>query len=436
MIAELVFVGTELLLGEILNTNAQFLSQRLSALGIDSYHQTVVGDNPERLSAVLRQALGRADVVITSGGLGPTMDDLTRETTADVCGLALELLPDVADKLRARFASRGWTMTENNLRQAMAPQGAHVLHNDRGTAPGLVVPASGGKAVVLLPGPPNELRPMFEQQVIPYLTARMGGQPLMLVTRVLRFIDIGESALEDRLKDLIADQRDPNVAPYAKLGECLLRLSTKAPSEGAGLAKMAPLEQAIRDRVGHYLYATGETDLAAAVGTLLQERGLTVATAESCTGGLLAKRLTDAAGSSAHLMAGLVTYSNEAKRTLLGVPGELLDAHGAVSEPVAQAMATGALARCGTDIAVSISGVAGPGGGSDEKPVGTVCFGLAARAAAGVAPDSPTGPNGRGSDVLSFTTTQNFWGSRSDVRERSATFALALIRRFVLQGHI
>jgi nicotinamide-nucleotide amidase len=430
MIAELVFVGTELLLGEILNTNAQFLSQKLSALGIDCYYQTVVGDNADRLACVLRQALARADVVITSGGLGPTMDDLTRETTAAVCGLPLELQPGLLAGLEAFFARRtGRPMPENNRRQAMAPRGSQILHNDRGTAPGLIVPAPGGKAVVLLPGPPNELRPMFEQQVIPYLTGRMGGQPQVLVSRVLRFIDIGESALEDRLKDLIAAQSDPNIAPYAKLGEVHLRLSTKAASEAAGLAKIAPVEQAIRERVGGFIYGLDDTDLAAAVGHLLQERGLTVATAESCTGGLVAKRLTDASGSSAHFRAGIVAYSNEAKRTLLGVPGELLDRHGAVSEPVAEAMALGALARCQTDLAVAITGIAGPGGATPTKPVGMVCFGLAARRGAG-----PGG--GQPDDVVTFTTTQQWWGSRDDVRQRSATFALALIRRFVLRGAI
>lgn len=434
MIAELVFVGTELLLGEILNTNAQFLSQKLSALGIDCYYQSVVGDNEERLAGVLRQALSRADVVITSGGLGPTMDDLTRETTAVVCGLPLELQPDILAGLQAFFAKRtGKPMPENNVRQAMAPRGSKLLLNDRGTAPGLIVPSPEGKPVILLPGPPNELRPMFEQQVIPELTRRMGGKPLLLVSRVLRFVDIGESTLEDRLKDLIAAQTDPNIAPYAKLGEVHLRLSTKAASEEEGLAKIQPVEQAIRERVGQHVYATGEQDLAAAVGGLLQERGLTVAAAESCSGGLLAKRLTDEAGSSAHFLAGFVTYSNEAKRTLLGVPAELLAQHGAVSEQVAEAMALGALARSGADLAVAITGIAGPGGATPEKPVGTVCFGLAARAAAGGA---PLHGGVRPADLLTFSSTQQWWGSRADIRERSATQALALIRRYVLTGKL
>lgn len=425
MIAELVFVGTELLLGQILNTNAQFLSQKLSLLGIDNYYQVIVGDNPRRMAETLRQALGRADVVITSGGLGPTQDDLTRDIAAEVTGRPLALDAALAAELEDWFAQRGRKMSENNLRQCMVPQGATVLPNPNGTAPGLIVPAEGGKAIVLLPGPPNELRPMFDIQVIPFLTARIGGAPLMLVSRTLRFVDIGESLLEDRLKDIISEQQDPTVAPYAQLAEVHLRLSTKAASREEGLARIAPLEARIRERVGKHLYGTDDTTLEEAVGDLLRERGLRLTAAESCTGGLLAKRITDIAGSSDYFLGSFVTYANTAKTRLIGVPDDLLAAHGAVSEPVAAAMATGALAALQADVALAITGVAGPGGGTAAKPVGMVCFGLAAR------PGAAAGTPGNGPPEVRTMTLQ-LWGSRRDIRERSAQNALALLRRYLL----
>jgi nicotinamide-nucleotide amidase len=418
--AELLFVGTELLLGEILNTNAQYLSERLALLGIDVYYQTTVGDNAERLSAAMRQALSRSDVVITSGGLGPTMDDITREMAAEVTGRPLQLDEALLAELQALFERRGRSMAPNNVRQVMVPVGAAVMRNDRGTAPGLIVPAEGEKAIVLLPGPPIELRPMFERQVIPYLTSRIGGTPLTLVSRVLRFIDLGESSLEEALKDLIANQTDPSIAPYAKLAECHLRIATKAIDAQEGLARIAPIEAEIRRRVGQHIYGIDTTPLEEAVGLLLKEHHLTVTTAESCTGGLLAKRLTDVPGSSAYFGSGFMTYSYEAKQEHLGVPKAMLAEHGAVSEQVVAAMAEGALRKAGAQIALAISGIAGPDGGTPEKPVGTVCFALAA-----IGSDSglPTGV---------WTRTLKLWGSRTDVRERSCVTALAMLRRYLL----
>lgn len=414
MKAELLFVGTELLLGEILNTNAQYLSQQLALLGIDVYYQQVVGDNYDRARAVFRQAVERSDVVIASGGLGPTMDDITRDVAADVAGRPLELNAPILTELKAWFGRRGRAMPESNGRQAMVPQGATVVPNDRGTAPGLIIPCDGSKAIVLLPGPPNEFRPMFERQVIPFLTAQMGGTPLALVTRTLRFIDIGESAMEEALKDLIVAQTDPSIAPYAKTGEVHLRLATKAATQEEGLARILPVEQAIRDRLGRHIYGIDGTSLEQAVGGLLKERQLKVTAAESCTGGLIAKRITDIPGSSAYFDFGFVTYSNAAKMQMLMVPEATLAAHGAVSEEVAAVMARGALAAAGADVAVAVSGVAGPDGGTPEKPVGTVCFGLAARGGAVT------------------TKTIHLWGSRTDIRDRTATHALAMIRRHLL----
>lgn len=419
MRAELLFVGTELLLGEILNTNAQYLSQQLANLGIDLYYQSVVGDNWERIAGSLRQALERSDVVITSGGLGPTEDDITREVTAEVTGRPLALHEGWKAFLEGFYASRKRAMPQNNLRQAMVPAGATILHNDRGTAPGLIVPAEGGKAVILLPGPPNELLPLFENQVIPYLTGRMGGQPLTLVTRTLRIVELGESALMERLAPLVDGQTEVTIAPYAKLAECHLRLATKAATVAEGLAMIAPVEAQVRDLVGPYVYGLDSTTLEAAVGELLRTHGLQLSLAESCTGGLIAQRVTAVPGSSDYFGFGLTTYANEAKERLLGVDPGSLATHGAVSEEVAAQMAAGALRVSGADLALSVTGIAGPGGGSEEKPVGTVCFGLAAAGKSGL----PAG---------TWTRTVKFWGSRDDIRNRAAQSALAWIRRYCL----
>ncbi|HYG58035.1 MAG TPA: nicotinamide-nucleotide amidohydrolase family protein, partial [Symbiobacteriaceae bacterium] len=290
---------------------------------------------------------------------------------------------------------------------------------DRGTAPGLIIPAGGDKAIVVLPGPPIEMKPMFQRAVVPYLTGRLGGTPLALVSRVLRFIDIGESALEDALRELIARQTDPSIAPYAKTGEVHLRLATKAPDLQAGMAVIAPVEATIRQQLGHHIYGTDATTLEDAVGQLLRERGLKLTLAESCTGGLIAKRITDVPGSSDYFTMGFATYSNEAKVQFLGVPAATLAEHGAVSEEAVRAMAEGALARTGAGVALAVSGIAGPSGGTADKPVGTVCFGLAGRGAG----ELPAG---------AWSRTVQLWGSRADVRERSATQGLAMIRRYLL----
>lgn len=412
MIVELVFVGTELLLGEILNTNARYLSQQLSGLGIDNFYQVTVGDNPGRLAGVLRTALDRSDVVITSGGLGPTLDDLTREVAAEVAGRPLQLDESVLAGIQAFFQRLGRRMSDNNRRQAMVPEGARVLSNRAGTAPGLIIPA-GQKALILLPGPPRELQPMFEEHVVPYLTERRGGIPELIVSRTLKFCGIGESAVEDSLLDLIRNQTDPNIAPYAKPGEVHLRLSTKALSVAAGLQRIAPVERAIRERLGDFIFGVDDDTLEQAVGAMLRERNLTLALAESCTGGLIGQRITSVAGSSEYFLGSAVVYANSAKTALLGVSPELLTRFGAVSEEVAGAMAEGARRVFGADLALSVTGIAGPGGGTPEKPVGTVCFGLA-------------GPDG------TISKRDLYWGSRADIRERSAQEALVMLRNRLL----
>lgn len=404
MKAELVFVGTELLLGQILNTNAQYLSRRLADLGVDNYYQVVVGDNWERLAGTLRHALERSDLVITSGGLGPTMDDITKEVAAEVLGLPLELHQPSLDHIASFFHHRGRAMTENNRKQAMMPLGARVLANPVGTAPGMVA-EKDGKAIAVMPGPPNEMQPMFESGVVPYILEKTGGRPQVLVAKTLRFSGIGESTLEAKLTDLIANQTDPTVAPYAKLGEVHLRIATKAATREEGLRKLEPLEAEITARASQYLYGHDAEPLEGAVGRLLRQAGQTLAVAESCSGGFLAKRLTDLPGSSDYFLLGAVTYANEAKERVLGVPVEVLAEHGAVSEPVARAMAEGVRRLAGSDWALSITGIAGPGGGTPGKPVGTVWFGLA-------------GP--QGTEVW----TDQLWGSRDDIRRRSAQAAL------------
>lgn len=422
MIAETVFVGTELLLGEILNTNAQFISQRLAALGIDQYQQQTVGDNAQRLAAVLRQALERADVVITSGGLGPTQDDITREVAAAVTGRALALDQAVMDEVSGWFRRAGRPMPVTNDRQAMVPAGATVLPNPVGTAPGLIIPAGDGtppagdgqpRVIILVPGPPHEMARMVEDHVIPYLTGRAGGRPLGIFTRTLRFCGIGESAIEEALGDLMAAQTDPTIAPYAKLGEVHLRLATKAGTAEEARARFAPVESAIRGRVGQYLYGRDDTPLEQAVGAVLRARGQTLALAESCTGGLLAQRITDVAGSSEYFLAGYVTYANAAKQDMLAVPEAVVVEHGAVSEPTVRAMAEGARRRSGATYAVSLTGIAGPGGGTPEKPVGTVWVGLA-------------GPEGTRARLYQLR------GGRAEIRRLAAQYALTYLWHHLL----
>lgn len=434
--AELIFVGTELLLGEILNTNAQYLSQRLAELGIDCYYQVTVGDNAARLAGVLRQSLGRAEVVIATGGLGPTMDDITKETVARVLGLPLELHPPSLERIEETFRRLGRPMSENNRKQALTARGARVLPNDRGTAPGMAVgvppdwtpersEAPGWRAadappawpprrvVIVLPGPPREMVPMFEEGAVPVLLEMLGGEATMLIARTLRFVGIGESDLEHRIRDLMAGQTDPFIAPYAKLGEVHLRLSTKAADRAAGLARIAPVEAAIRERVGGFCYGTDDQTLEQVVGEELRARAMTLAVAESCTGGLLSKRLTDVPGSSDYFLAGLVTYSNAAKESVLAVPAATLGAHGAVSDETALAMAAGARQATGADVAVSVTGIAGPGGGSAQKPVGTVH----------IAVDGPKGP---------WVRRHRFpAGDRAAIRERSAQEALNRLWRYL-----
>ena len=370
---EILSVGTELLLGGTVNLDARLLSQKLSELGLNVYYHTVVGDNPARLEQAVDIAKNRADILITTGGLGPTCDDLTKQVLARCFGKELVLHADLADGLRRWFARRGQTMPENNLQQAMLPAGCTVFPNECGTAPGCAF-ESGGKHVLMLPGPPTECMDMFEKQAKPYLAALSEG---VILSRTLKIFGMGESALESLLRTEMETMTNPTLAPYAKEGECELRITAKADTEAAARTMIAPVEEKLRALLGDLIYGADVPSLEAAVLELLKEKRMTLGTAESCTGGLIAKRMTDLPGSSAVFKGGVVSYCSAVKHSVLGVPQEMLDGYGAVSEQVAKAMAQGARRVLDCDLAVSATGVAGPGSDADGNPAGLVYVALA-----------------------------------------------------------
>ena len=377
--AEILCVGTELLLGDIVNTNATFISQRLAELGISVFRHTAVGDNPARLKAALADALLHADLVITSGGLGPTYDDLTKETVAEYFGAPMELDAHSLERIEGYFKRVGRIMTDNNRKQAMMPRGAVIFDNDYGTAPSLAI--SGGendsKTVIMLPGPPSELVPIFREKIIPYLRERSDR---VLVSRNVHIFGMGESMVESKIEDIMKNSTNPTVAPYCKEGEVRLRVTASAERE-AKAREMCDevIEKISATEVGEYIYGVDIDSLERAVVEFLRERGLTLALAESCTGGLVAKRITDVSGCSDVFMGSCVTYANEAKMRVLGVNAETLEKYGAVSAETAREMAKGARERIGSDVAVSLTGIAGPGGGTAEKPVGTVYLGISTK---------------------------------------------------------
>ncbi len=377
--AEILCVGTELLLGDIVNTNATFLSQRLAELGISVFRHTAVGDNPARLKAALADALSHADLVITSGGLGPTYDDLTKETVAEYFDAPMELDAHSLERIEGYFKRVGRVMTDNNRKQAMMPKGAVIFDNDYGTAPSLAI--SGGendsKTVIMLPGPPSELVPIFREKIMPYLRDRSDR---VLVSRNVHIFGMGESMVESKIEDIMKNSTNPTVAPYCKEGEVRLRVTASAESEDKAREMCDDvIEKISATEVGEYIYGVDIGSLERAVVEFLRARGLTVAFAESCTGGLVAKRITDVPGCSDVFMGSCVTYANEAKMRLVGVKAETLERYGAVSAETAREMARGARERIGSDIAVSITGIAGPGGGTAEKPVGTVYLGISTK---------------------------------------------------------
>lgn len=409
MRAEIIAVGTELLLGQIANTNAQYLSDRLALEGVNVYYHQVVGDNQERLQHVLSLAQTRSDLIVLTGGLGPTDDDLTREALAAFLGRQLQADSDEFQRLRDFFAQLGKEMPINNEKQAMRIAGGRFLPNSRGTAPGQYV-EDRGQHYFLLPGPPTEMRPMVEEQMIPLLRSVM-AQSVTIRSRVLRMFGIGESAMEMAVADILNGQTNPTIAPLASEGEVTLRITARADSEEDAYALIRPVEEQLHQRLGKYIYGIDKESLPVAVGNRLKAKKQTLSLAESCTGGLVATMLTDIPGTSAFFKEGWVTYSNEAKMKQLGVPQEILDVHGAVSEETARFMAQGARREANTDWAISITGIAGPDGGTPEKPVGLVYVAVA---------------GADGTTVKQF----HFHGDRQQIRIRSAKNALySLLKR-------
>lgn len=367
MNAEILAVGTEILLGDIVNTNAQYLAVELASMGIGVLHQAVVGDNPGRLLEAVRQSLSRSDILITTGGLGPTGDDITREIASQALGLPLKCDTESLGRIEKFFARIGREMTDNNRKQAMLPEGAIVFTNDWGTAPGCAV-EKDGKVVIMLPGPPREMKPMFEHCVRPYLEKFSDS---VIASENLRIFGVGESAVEAQLTDLMQGE-NPTLAPYAKDGEVLLRVTAWAKDREQALALCSPLVEEIRKRLGDAIYGVNIESLQEAVVAALKKSSMKVALAESCTGGLTAKRITEVPGSSEVFDCGVVSYANAIKNRLLGVREATLDAFGAVSPQTAAEMAEGVRILGKADYGAGITGIAGPGGGTREKPVGLV----------------------------------------------------------------
>lgn len=373
MKAHLISTGTELLLGQITNSNAPFIAQRLAELGIDLYTQVTVGDNRERLAEAIKSAREKADLVIINGGLGPTEDDVTREVVAQVLGLPLEENPEALAVVEGYFQKRGLKMSQASLKLALAPAGARVLKNPLGTAPGLLVKHQG-ITYILLPGPPQEMELMFKKEVIPYLEEHRDFSGI-IKSRVLKVVGLGEPLVEEKVKDLL-NSTNPTLAPVVNMGEVHLRITAKAESPAQAQGLIGAMENQVRQRLGEYIYgADGET-LEEVVGRMLQARDLSIAVAESCTGGLLAHRLTNVPGSSAYFHLGTVVYANRWKSNLLGVSLGTLAAYGAVSSQTAEAMAQGIRRLANTDVGIGITGIAGPSGGTEAKPVGLVYIAL------------------------------------------------------------
>jgi nicotinamide-nucleotide amidase len=373
MDATIVAVGTELLFGQIVNTNAAYISRELQSLGVNVLYHHTVGDNEARMRDVFIRALAESDLVIASGGLGPTQDDMTKEVIADVAGAPLEPDGDALAQIESFFAGIGREMTENNRKQAMLPRGATIFYNPIGTAPGFALETSG-KTVMALPGPPSELTAMFERSVVPYLAGKTDS---VIYHRMLRFYGIGESQLETDLAPLITGQTDPTFATYAKEGECSLRIASKRPTRAEAEAAVRQAEQQVLALTGDCMYSDADEDMSAVAARLLIASGLTLASAESCTGGLFAATLISHPGASAAFDRGFITYSNASKTGELGVQDDLLEKNGAVSEEAATAMAKGCLLAAGTDIAISVTGVAGPDGGTKDNPVGLAWMAIA-----------------------------------------------------------
>lgn len=416
MNAELISVGTEILLGNIVNTNAAYLSEKMAGLGISVYFETTVGDNEERLTMALESALSRAGIVILTGGLGPTADDITKETAAKVLGLPLYEDKNVKAAIEGYFEKRMiGRITDNNWKQAMVPEGAAILHNANGTAPGLILKSKeGDKTVILLPGPPGELKPLFEEQVVPYLEKMTD---CVIYSRTIKTFGLGESMLEDAIKDLMENQTNPTIAPYAKTGEVHLRVTAKATDKKEAKKLIQPVCDEILKRFHNNIYSLDEKEtLEESIVKLLRKHELKLVTAESCTGGLLAGRIVGVAGVSDVFSRGFITYSNKSKRKVLDVSKTTLNEYGAVSKQTAKEMAVGAAIAGHADVAVSVTGIAGPGGETPEKPVGLVYIGCHI-------------------NEKNYVKEFVFYGNRQKIRESSVANALGLLRQCIVENY-
>lgn len=413
MVVELISVGTELLLGNIVNTNAQYLAEKCALIGLSMYHQVTVGDNRERLAEAFGTALSRSDVVILTGGLGPTEDDLTKEVCAEVMGYPLVEDAHTREMIETYFKDSIYkVITDNNWKQALVPEGAKVLDNHNGTAPGLIM-EKDGKAAILLPGPPGELCPLFMEHVYPYLKAL---QPEVIRSQMIKICGHGESQVADELKDLIDSQTNPTIAPYAKTAEVHLRVTARAADEEEAKSLIKPVVKEIKSRFGDAVYTTKEDEtLEMAVVRLLKKYELTVTTAESCTGGLIAGRIVNVPGASEVLCEGFITYSNKAKRKILDVSKGTLKKYGAVSEQTAKEMATGGVFATDADVCIAVTGNAGPTA-EDDKPVGLVYIACYMK------------------DKVKVEE-YHFKGNREKIREQAVVKSLDLLRRSILANY-
>lgn len=410
MKCEILAVGTEILLGDILNTNAQYLSRELAELGFDVYYHEVVGDNKERILKALETSFNRSDIIITTGGLGPTKDDMTKELVSEFLGMKMCLHEESLKSIKEYFNKMGREFVKSNEKQAYFPKEAIILKNSNGTAPGAVF-EKNNKAIIVLPGPPKEMESMFKEEVKKYLKKYSDD---VIISEVLRIFGVGESKAEEKLQDIIDNGINPTVAPYAKEGEVIFRITAKAQNEEEARKMIVPIKDEIYKRLGNSVYNTGETSLQDTVAKLLIDKNMTIGVSESCTGGLVSAKLIEYPGVSEVFLEGAVTYSNEAKMRTLKVKKETLDKFGAVSHETAREMAEGIAKRCGSRIGISTTGIAGPGGGSDEKPVGLVYFGIYL--------------DGK---VKSFKHI--FTGDRNSVRNRASMTALNIVRTEILE---
>ncbi|MDY5215609.1 MAG: competence/damage-inducible protein A [Lachnospiraceae bacterium] len=409
MTAEIICVGTEILLGNIINTNAAYLAEKCAYLGLSNYYQVVVGDNEQRLLETINTAKSRADVIFLIGGLGPTEDDLTKETAAKAFNVELVMDEEAKNNIVTILTNRGIDITNNNFKQALVPKGSIVLYNKNGTAPGIIM-EEAGKVVIMLPGPPNEFVPMVDDQVVPYFLKK--GTNDVIYSRVVKLVGVGESKVAEEISDLIA-MTNPTVATYAKTGEVHIRVTASAANDDEAKALVKPVVKKLKAMYPDNVYSTNADEtLERAVVELLSKNGLSITAAESCTGGLVCGKIVNVAGASEVFRGGYITYSNKQKRNVIGVKKSTLEKYGAVSEQVAAEMAKGVLEVSKADVAISTTGIAGPGGGTPEKPVGLVYIGCAVKNKV-------------------YVEKFNFSGSRNKVRESTVVAALSMVRKYV-----